>query len=158
MSAKTKQKKTETTEKEKITVEENRNLVVCKNIVKHYDDRNIAVEALRGIDLCIKENEFVAIVGASGSGKTTLLNIIGGLDSPTSGEIEYLGQDISQLSDDDRILLRRRIGYIFQDFNLHPVLTALQNVELPMIYAEELIKQERLTRSQLLLTQRFRYY
>ncbi len=104
-------------------------------------------------NLEIKENEFVAIVGSSGSGKTTLLNLIGGLDSPTSGKIIYFGHDISKLDEDEKTLFRRRVGYIFQDFNLHPVLTSMQNVELPMIYAEEFSKEERNDRCQLLLRQ-----
>lgn len=142
-------KKKSTTAKKK----DQKGLIICEEIIKHYDDRNVAVEALRGINLEIKENEFVAIVGSSGSGKTTLLNLIGGLDSPTSGNIIYFGRDISKLDEDEKILFRRRVGYIFQDFNLHPVLTAIQNVELPMIYAEELTKEERYDRSKLLLRQ-----
>jgi len=149
MTTKEKKKKTTTSKKKDVQPI----LVICDNIVKKYDDRNVAVEALRGINLQIKENEFVAIVGASGSGKTTLLNLIGGLDSPTSGKIEYLGRDISRLDEQEKILLRRRIGYIFQDFNLHPVLTSLQNVELPMIYAEVFTKEDRISRSHLLLKQ-----
>ncbi|MHA1505244.1 MAG: ABC transporter ATP-binding protein [Candidatus Heimdallarchaeota archaeon] len=149
MSTKTKSKKTTSASKKK----DQKGLIICEDIIKKYDDRNVAVEALRGINLEIKENEFVAIVGSSGSGKTTLLNLIGGLDSPTSGKIIYFGHDISKLDEDEKTLFRRRVGYIFQDFNLHPVLTSMQNVELPMIYAEELSKTERNDRCQLLLRQ-----
>ncbi len=149
MSTKTKSKKTTAASKKK----DRKGLIICEDIIKKYDDRNVAVEALRGINLEIKENEFVAIVGSSGSGKTTLLNLIGGLDSPTSGKIIYFGHDISKLDEDEKTLFRRRVGYIFQDFNLHPVLTSMQNVELPMIYAEELSKEERNERCQLLLRQ-----
>ena len=149
MSTKTKSKKKTSTSKKK----DKKGLIICEDIIKKYDDRNVAVEALRGINLEIKENEFVAIVGSSGSGKTTLLNLIGGLDCPTSGSIIYFGHDISKLDEDEKTLFRRRVGYIYQDSNLHPVLTSMQNVELPMIYAEELSKKERNSRCQLLLRQ-----
>ncbi|MHA1125319.1 MAG: ABC transporter ATP-binding protein [Candidatus Heimdallarchaeota archaeon] len=149
----TKAKKKKKTAKTPEVKDDRKDLVICNEIIKNYDNRNVAVEALRGINLEIKEDEFVAIVGSSGSGKTTLLNLIGGLDSPTSGDIFYLGGDISKMSEEERILFRRRIGYVFQDFNLHPVLTAIQNIELPMIYAEELTKAERNVRSELLLKQ-----
>lgn len=121
-------------------------LIRCIELTKTYDDRSINVKALKGIELIVMENEFIAIIGSSGSGKTTLLNLIGGLDKPTSGEIWYDGEDISSLSEKERILYRRKVGIIFQDFNLYSVLTVQQNVELPMIYAKKLTKSIRVER------------
>jgi len=92
------------------------------------------VEALRGIDLCVHVGEFVAVMGPSGSGKSTLLHLIGGLDTPTSGTVRVRGQDLGSMSDDDLTQLRRRhIGIVFQAFNLLHVLTAEENVALPLI-------------------------
>nr|WP_131919361.1 ABC transporter ATP-binding protein [Heliophilum fasciatum] len=94
------------------------------------------VYALRDVDLQIGENEFIAIIGPSGSGKTTMMNILGCLDTPTTGCYELAGEEVSQLDDDQLADVRNRhIGFIYQSFNLLPKLTALQNVELPMIYA-----------------------
>lgn len=121
-------------------------LIRIEKLIKTYDDRSTTVEALKGINLIVFENEFIAIIGSSGSGKTTLLNLIGGLDKPTSGKIWYDGEDISSLNENERILFRRKVGIIFQDFNLHSVLTVEQNVELPMIYAEKLSKYFRVER------------
>ncbi|AZR74077.1 ABC transporter ATP-binding protein [Anoxybacter fermentans] len=91
------------------------------------------VAALRGVDLEIEEGEFVAIVGSSGSGKSTLLNIIGGLDSATSGEVYLNGIEITGCSDEELVMLRRKqIGFVFQFFNLLPQLTAYENVALPL--------------------------
>ena len=126
-------------------------LIKCENLTKNYDEKSINVEALKGVDLIVKENEFVAIIGSSGSGKTTLLNLIGGLDKPSSGNIWYDGEDISQLSPSERTMFRRKIGIIFQDFNLHSVLTVEQNIELPMIYAEKWDKMTRRERVATLL-------
>ncbi len=126
-------------------------LIRCEKLTKTYDDRLTKVEALKGIELTVMENEFIAIIGSSGSGKTTLLNLIGGLDKPTSGKIWYDGEDISSLTEKERILFRRKVGIIFQDFNLHSVLTVEQNVELPMIYAEKLSKNFRVIRAQELI-------
>src|SRR5215468_7645311 len=93
------------------------------------------VHALRGIDLTIEKNEFVAIMGASGSGKSTLMNILGCLDRPTRGVYELAGFDVGARSSDARAILRNRlIGFIFQGFNLLPRTTALENVELPLVY------------------------
>ena len=92
------------------------------------------VEALRGIDLCVKTGEFLAIMGASGSGKSTLLHLIGGLDPDYGGAIQILDQDLRSLSDDELTVLRcRKIGFVFQAFNLLPVLTAKENVSLPLV-------------------------
>ena len=103
-------------------------------LTKVYQETDIPVSALNGVDLAIGEGEFTAIVGPSGSGKTTLLNIIGGLDSPTSGTIEVGGKDISTLNDNELIDFRlHNIGFVFQSYNLIPVLTAKENVEFIML-------------------------
>jgi putative ABC transport system ATP-binding protein len=94
------------------------------------------VEALRGVDLRVAPGEFVAIMGPSGSGKSTLLHLVGGLDTPSAGSVCIGGEDLSKLNDDQLTLLRlRRIGFIFQAFNLLDVLTALENVSLPLVVA-----------------------
>ena len=104
-------------------------IIKVNQIKKTYNPEKIPVHALQGVDLSIAEGEFTAIVGPSGSGKTTLLNIIGGLDRPTSGKIEVGGTDISNLSDNQLIDFRKdNIGFVFQAYNLIPVLTAKENV------------------------------
>ncbi len=91
------------------------------------------IEALRGVDLTIAEGEFVAVWGPSGSGKSTLCHLIGVIDQPTAGRVEFDGVDVLSLSDDARSDLRnRKIGFVFQNFNLVPVLSALENVQLPL--------------------------
>ena len=103
-------------------------------ITKVYDETAVPVHALNGVDMEIKEGEFTAIVGPSGSGKSTLLNIIGGLDNPTSGEIEVAGVDITELRENKLIEFRlKNIGFVFQAYNLIPVLTAKENVEFIML-------------------------
>ncbi len=94
------------------------------------------VAALAGIDLTITRGEHIAVIGPSGSGKSSLMNILGGLDRPTTGTYLFEGEDVGGFSDDELAAFRRRrIGFVFQSFQLLPRLTALQNVELPMIYA-----------------------
>ena len=108
-----------------------------RNIVKKYFiDQPNELEILHGLDLEINEGEFTAIVGPSGSGKSTLMNIIGALDKPTSGFYELNGTDISQLDDSELSEIRNKeIGFVFQNFNLISRTNAIENVELPMLYA-----------------------
>ncbi len=127
-------------------------VIKTTNITKTYNPDKIPVRALRGVDLAIEKGEFTAIVGPSGSGKTTLLNIIGGLDRPSSGHIEVGGNDISKLSDNQLIDFRKdNIGFVFQAYNLIPVLTAKENVEFVMMLQER-PKKERDDRAEALLT------
>ncbi|MEO0600767.1 MAG: ABC transporter ATP-binding protein [Myxococcota bacterium] len=105
-------------------------IVEVKKATKVYRQGAIEVNALRGLDLTIQQGEFTAIYGPSGSGKSTLLNLIGALDSPTSGEVLLEGQDLGQMSRWQRSAMRRdRIGFVFQAYNLIPVLTAFENAE-----------------------------
>ena len=109
-------------------------MITIKNIRKTYQSGDIEVQALQDISLTIKPGEFTAIVGPSGSGKTTLLNIIGGLDSPTIGSVKINETDITQLPENELIDFRlHHIGFIFQSYNLIPVLTAKENVEFLML-------------------------
>jgi len=109
-------------------------LLRIEGLVKVYGGGPTAVRALDGVDLQVRPGRFVAVMGASGSGKSTLLYLAGGLDRPTSGRIHIDGQDITTLADRELTLFRRRrLGFIFQSFNLLPMLTARQNVELPLL-------------------------
>jgi putative ABC transport system ATP-binding protein len=115
---------------------EARPVIQLDQIHKTYTMGDVEVRALRGVSLTIKEGEFVAIMGASGSGKSTMMNIIGCLDRPTRGTYILDGQDVSELSKDERADIRcQKIGFIFQGFNLLSRTSALENVELPMLYA-----------------------
>ena len=107
-------------------------IVETINLKKTYMLGNIPVHALQGVNLRIEQGDFITILGPSGSGKSTLLNMIGVLDKPTEGKVLIEGVDISNLSDNGLADLRRRIGFVFQFFNLIPRLTACKNVELPM--------------------------
>ena len=110
-------------------------LIELRNIVKRYGTGAAAFNALNGINLTIDQGEFVAIMGPSGSGKSTTMNIIGALDSPTEGEYLFEGLHVERLTKDERALLRRRfMGFVFQGFNLLARTTALENVELPLLY------------------------
>jgi putative ABC transport system ATP-binding protein len=111
-------------------------IISLKDISKYYYLGAEVVKALHRIDLTIYRNEYVALMGASGSGKSTLMNILGALDTPTSGHYFLNGQDVSQLIDDDLAFIRNKeIGFVFQTFNLLSRSTALENVALPLIYA-----------------------
>ncbi len=113
----------------------NQPLIVFKNVSKVYGRGGAAVYALRGIDMAIRQGEFVAVMGPSGSGKSTCMNILGCLDTPTSGDYIFEGISVGRLSRDQRALLRRHyIGFVFQGFNLLNRTSALENVELPLIY------------------------
>ena len=106
------------------------------DIVKNFKVGTVLVEALRSISLTIMKNEFVAIMGPSGSGKSTLMNILGCLDTPTSGQYILNGEDVSKLDDNNLAEIRnKQIGFVFQTFNLLPRSTALENIMLPLIYA-----------------------
>ena len=112
------------------------NVVQCINLKKHYILGEVKVEALRGINMEIKRGEFVSIMGPSGCGKTTLLNIIGSLDTPTSGRVILEAQEISRAKEKELTQIRRNlVGFVFQFYNLLPVLSALENIELPMLIA-----------------------
>lgn len=104
-----------------------------ENLKKYYDENTVPVKALDGVDITINQGEFVAIVGTSGSGKSTLLNMLGGLDRPTSGSVTVDGKKIFELTDEELTIFRRRkIGFVFQAFNLVPVLTVYENIVLPI--------------------------
>ena len=111
-------------------------LIEIKGVTKVYPMGQTEVRALNCIDLVVKRNEYVAIMGSSGSGKSTLMNIIGCLDSPTEGSYNLNGQSVSEMSDDALAAVRNReIGFVFQMFNLLPRVDCLHNVELPLVYA-----------------------
>lgn len=111
-------------------------IIHLSDIQKSYFMGNQALQVLKGIDLDIFKNEYVALMGPSGSGKSTLMNILGCLDSPTAGKYILNGKDVSKMPDDDLAEVRNKdIGFVFQQFNLLPRLTAAENVALPLIYA-----------------------
>ena len=128
------------------------NIIEVKDLHKEYPLGKTKVQALRGIDLSIQEGEFLSIVGASGSGKTTLLNIIGCVDQATSGDVMIGGEDISQMKDKKLTELRLyKIGFIFQTFNLIPVLNIRENVEFPLLLMKKFKKAEIKERSEKLI-------
>ncbi len=108
-------------------------ILKTENLKKYYDESTVCVKALDGVDICVEQGEFVAIVGTSGSGKSTLLNMLGGLDRPTSGTVLVDGKNIFELSDEELTIFRRRkIGFVFQAYNLVPVLNVYENIVLPI--------------------------
>ncbi len=130
--------------KRRSEVSSNGAMIQLRGITRVYDMGAVQVEALRGIDLEIAGNEYVAIMGPSGSGKSTLMNLIGCLDTPTAGSYTLNGQDVSSLEGDDLAKIRnKRIGFVFQTFNLLPRADALRNVELPLVYGGIGLKQRR---------------
>ncbi len=112
------------------------NLISLSSIKRHYDVGGELVKALDGVDVSIEGNEYISIMGPSGSGKSTLMNIIGCLDTPTSGMYQFEGELVHEMDDDQLASIRnRKIGFVFQTFNLLPKATALRNVEVPLIYS-----------------------
>jgi putative ABC transport system ATP-binding protein len=121
-------------------------VIVTRGIKREYDMGGEIVRALRGVDIAIRRNEYVAIMGPSGSGKSTLMNIVGCLDTPTAGEYWLNGSLVSSMKDDELARIRNKeIGFVFQTFNLLPRATALHNVELPLVYAGMSAKQRKET-------------
>jgi len=119
-------------------------IVSLRNVIKDYGHGKIITKALRGINLKIFEGDFLAMMGPSGCGKSTLLNIIGGLDRATSGEVKFNGKDFNTLSNKDLSIIRRNnIGFVFQNYNLLPVLTAYENAEYVLMLQEMPISQRK---------------
>ena len=111
-------------------------VILINNLVKNYKVGTEVIRALRSVNLTIKKNEYVALMGPSGSGKSTLMNVLGCLDTPTSGEYHLNGLDVSKMSDSELAETRnKQVGFVFQTFNLLPRNTALDNVMLPLVYA-----------------------
>ena len=108
-------------------------MLIVKDLEKSYRGENRSLTVLRGVNLHIREGDFVAILGPSGSGKTTLLGLLAGLDTPSAGSVRLAGTDLSRLSEDDRARFRRdNVGFVFQSFQLIPSLTAQENVQVPL--------------------------
>jgi putative ABC transport system ATP-binding protein len=124
-------------------------VIRIERITKEYEMGYTTIRALKGIDLSIHRNEYLAIMGPSGSGKSTLMNMIGCLDTPTTGRYEFNGRDVAAMGDDELAAIRNReIGFVFQTFNLLPRSTGLENVELPLIYANVKADERRLRAEQ----------
>ncbi len=123
-------------------------VIRIERISKEYTMGHTIVRALKGVDLSIQRNEYLAVMGPSGSGKSTLMNMLGCLDTPTTGRYEFNGRDVAAMEDDELAEIRNKeIGFVFQTFNLLPRSTGLENVELPLIYAN-ISRDERLRRAE----------
>ena len=108
-------------------------ILATENLKKYYGSGQTQVKALDGVTLCVKSGEFVAVVGKSGSGKSTLLHMLGGLDTPTSGRVIVDGNDVSGMTKDEMTIFRRRnIGFVFQNYNLLPLMNVWENIVLPI--------------------------
>jgi putative ABC transport system ATP-binding protein len=128
--------------------------VVVKNLIKEYGSGLVAVKALDDINLTVEKGEFTVLAGPSGSGKTTLLNMIGCLDTPTSGQVLVDEIDIGKIDNREQADFRReRLGFIFQSYNLIPVLTAFENVEFPLTLLRKFGKEERIEKVEKLLAE-----
>ncbi len=126
-------------------------MIKLRGVKRYYDVGGEIVRALDGVDLTIKYNEYISIMGPSGSGKSTMMNMIGCLDSPTEGTYEFEGEKVHEMDDNQLASIRnRKIGFVFQAFNLLPKLTALRNVELPLIYAN-VPREDRLEKAKIAL-------
>jgi putative ABC transport system ATP-binding protein len=126
-------------------------VIRIERITKEYAMGHTTIRALKGVDLSIQRNEYLAIMGPSGSGKSTLMNMLGCLDTPTTGRYEFNGRDVAAMGDDELAEIRNKeIGFVFQTFSLLPRSTGLENVELPLIYAN-ISRDERLLRAELAL-------
>jgi putative ABC transport system ATP-binding protein len=125
-------------------------VIDIENITKNYVMGEETVHALRGVSLQIQRNEYIAVMGPSGSGKSTLMNMVGCLDTPTSGRYDFNGRNVAEMDDDELAAIRNReIGFVFQTFNLLPRSDSLRNVELPLIYAgmDPQTREERATQA-----------
>lgn len=128
-------------------------VIDLRNVTKTYDMEAVKVQVLKGIDLSIRKGEFVAIVGASGSGKSTMLHMIGLLDRPTTGSVLIEGRNAKEMSDDRLAEIRgRKIGFVFQFFNLYPTLNTRENVELPL-WIQGVGRKERTERARKILSE-----
>ncbi|MGZ3742395.1 MAG: ABC transporter ATP-binding protein [Pseudobdellovibrionaceae bacterium] len=122
-------------------------ILSLKKVIKTYHLGETTVQALQGLDLTIKKGEFTALIGKSGSGKSTLLNLVGCIDAPDSGQILFEGKDITHLNEIEKSSLRNhKIGFIFQSFNLIPVLNVFENIELPLVIQPDVSNEERKAR------------
>jgi putative ABC transport system ATP-binding protein len=120
-------------------------VIRIERLIKEYEMGYTTIRALKGVDLAIHRNEYLAVMGPSGSGKSTLMNMLGCLDTPTTGRYEFNGREVAAMGDDELAEIRNReIGFVFQTFNLLPRSTGFENVELPLIYANVSADERRL--------------